>query len=791
MLSKMELLNKRKPILVAGLILIIISGLFHFVIQKNYWNKIQNDPISTKVIEKLITQADSSLGYAPHLAEQITNSALKIALRENQAKYIIQCWMILGKIQNIKGENTKALELFTKAYQLAQKKYLPEELCIAKIKIGEIIYDHGNYDSALIFFQDAEKIAYDHHLEKPESYALSYIGKYNETKGNFQKAKEYYNRALEISRRNKDYKQLILLLPSRGKNYISDGKLDLALECYIEAFQLSEQLNDQLLYAETSSHLGSIYLQMKLYDKALMYDKKALSLRSSMNNPEGRAKSYNNIGKAYYELNQPDSAFYYFNQSLGLCKSIGYKKGMVKALNNIGKIYSGQNKNDQALAFLTEALTLSNQAGYDAGIAEASLSLANMYKSSHQINKAKDYYQLSLTKVGKTNYDEIIENIYKGLFECDSSNGNYKSALQYHIALLETEKRLLNVENNRQLAILNISFDSERKEKDNQVLRADNELKELLIKRRTTFIWLIAIVLVFTITLCISIYKRFYAKKKANQLLETLNFQVTHQNTRLEILNKELEKANQEKDKLFSIISHELRNPLYWFQNLAEFLSKRYKEMPPDKVQKSLSALDESAKNAFHLMDNLLQWSRSKLNRIHPKKSAKSLFELIFDTAEMFQTIIQHKEINYYNNIPDNITIYADPDLFCCIIRNLISNAIKYTPEKGTITIECHHTGELVTIIVSDSGNGIPDTIVKRIFTGNQDSLSTPGLMQEKGSGLGLKLCKDFAELNGGNIWVKSIEGSGTQFFFTVPEFMVQSGKLEMNKKIAINEQDS
>ena len=268
--------------------------------------------------------------------------------------------------------------------------------------------------------------------------------------------------------------------------------------------------------------------------------------------------------------------------------------------------------------------------------------------------------------------------------------------------------------------------------------------------------------------------------------METLNYQVTNQNKELGILNRELEKANQEKDKLFSIISHELRNPLYWFQNLAEVLSKKYKEMPPAKVQKSLSALDESAKNAFHLMDNLLQWSRSKLNRIHPKKSGHSLYELVTDTMEMYHTILQHKEIKFHSCIPQDITIYADADLFSCIIRNLISNAIKYTPNEGTISIQCEHTGEWVTVVVSDSGNGMSETVVNKIFDNNQDnsSISMPGLLQEKGSGLGLKLCKEFAELNGGNIWVKSSSGAGTQFYFTVPELSVPTAQLQMARMV-------
>ena len=730
----------------------------------------QKELTNSNAIEKLLYKADSSEGNAPLLAEKMAQEALDVSTEKNLPEYMAKSWLILGDIRHINGENDKAVLFFNKAHQLAEQEGLFPELCEAKMKIGEIVYDHGSYDSALTYFTDAEKISSLHKVESIRSFSLFYIGKYNETKGNFELAKKFYDEAIDISRRNKFDKQLATILPSRGKNYLSEGKLNLALQCYMEAFGLSEHLNDKLLYAETASHLGGLYLQMEQYDKAQEYDKKALAYRSNINNPDGIAKSYNNIGKAYIALNQPDSAFYYFNQSLSFSEKINYKKGMVKALTNIGKMYIEQNKNADAMELLNKAFLLSNKAGYNIGIAESSLALADLYKKNNQTNAAIDHYQLSLSIVKATDYEDILEGIYSGLFECYRSINDYKSALQYHISLLDIEKKLLNVENKRQLALLNISFDLERRDKDNQMLRTDNELKEVLIKRKNALMWLIVVVLSLTIVLCAAIYNRLHAKKKANTLLEALNRKITHQNNELAALNNELEKANHEKDKLFTIISHELRNPLYWFQNLAEVLSKKFKEMPADKVQKSLSALDESAKNAFHLMDNLLQWSRTKLNRVHPKRAAHTLFDLVSDTADMYQTILEHKELDFNNDISREVIVYADADLLCCIIRNLISNAIKYTANQGTISIDCRSTGHLATVVVSDSGTGISDANIQSVFEDNLISMN--GLLDEKGSGLGLKLCKEFVELNGGKIWVKSAANSGTQIFFTVPVYV-------------------
>ena len=766
MLFKMVSSSKTRQLLLfaGGILAVTLSSALLF---NHYYQGSQKKHSVSEIVEGLLSKSDSALGTNPDLAKAYTLRAIDLITQRDSPQYAIRSWIILGKIAHVKGENSKATGYFVNAEKLAVKKMRSADLCAAKICIGEIVYDRGDYDSALVYFNDVEKIAIAGKLDSIRSYSLLYLGKYNETKGNFDKAKELYKQAISISRKYQDDAQLASLLLSQGKNFLSDGKLNLALHCYLEAYQLSDRQHNRLLYSEACSHLGGLYLQMDQYDKALDYDLKALEDRNNLNNPDGIAKSYNNIGRAYSELKMQDSALYYFSQSLAFCKKIDYQKGMVKALTNIGKIWIDQGQNAKAAQFLGEAFSISNRLGYGIGIAESSLALADYFNKTHQTDKAIEHYQLSLKKVQSTGYDEILEGIYRGLFECYQLKGNYQLALSSHIKLLEIEKRLLNVENNRQLALLNISFDSERKDKDNQMLKADNEVTELLLKRKNNLMWLSIAALGFTIALCFTIYNRLYVNRKANNTLKELNTKIILQNNELATLNDELSNANHEKDKLFTIISHELRNPLYWFQNLAEVLSKNFRQMSPEKVQKSLSALDESAKNAFHLMDNLLQWSRSRLNLINPRKSKHELCSLVSNTLDMYRTIMMHKELQIFNDVDEDILVFADSDLLCCVIRNLVSNAVKYTPAKGVIRIKSEAADGIVTVTVSNSGSGISNISLMGIF--DKDVVSMSGLLEEKGSGLGLKLCKEFTELNGGKIWANNLQGSDTQFCFTLP----------------------
>ncbi|NJK85741.1 MAG: HAMP domain-containing histidine kinase [Bacteroidales bacterium] len=190
--------------------------------------------------------------------------------------------------------------------------------------------------------------------------------------------------------------------------------------------------------------------------------------------------------------------------------------------------------------------------------------------------------------------------------------------------------------------------------------------------------------------------------------------------------------------------------------------------MPTDKLEKTLVSLDESAKNAFHLMDNLLNWSRSKLNRVTPKKVSFQLNNLVHETLGMFQTIINYKNLNLKVDLPPDVQLFADPDIFTCVMRNLFSNAIKYTPEGGMIKIKAIVAHDFVTIKVEDNGTGITPLEVQGLFN-STTSYTMPGLMNEKGSGLGLKLCREFTELNGGKIWADNTEKKGTRIHFTVP----------------------
>lgn len=720
-------------------------------------------------IEQLLHLSSNTKDTFLTASYQLANKALMLAQRIHNDSLISKAYFVLGSNLRLQGKTEDAITLFQHALQLSIQLKDNKGICQALIDIGEIKYKKGEYEASGKLFKDALSLAQQNHYANLEATALNFIGKYYHTTGRFAESVIYYKQAIARYKQQGQIMQSASVLLSLGKTYNNEGNLFMALKSYLDAYKTCENTNDYINIADACNHLGSVYLALKQPLKAMEYHRKALAYRMVLNTPEGLAISFNNIGKVFLELNKPDSAHSYFVKSLYNCEQIAYAKGKVKALTNLGKVYNQLSKPVVAQQYLTQAYTIAYASGYDAGMAESSIELGNVLLLLHQPDSAKKAFEIGLVKARTANLSEHYQHAYWGIYQYYITVNNTAQALHYHVLYAQAENKELLAENNHQLVALRVTVESEKKEKDNEVLRKDNELKAMTIMRKNALMWLMAIAFISTVILSILLYSRFNNKRKANQRLERLNNKIVKQNKELETLNKKLEKANREKDKIFSIIAHELRNPLYWFQNLTETLSLRYHTMPAEKVQKSLTSLDESAKNAFHLMDNLLHWSRSRLNRITPKFTEQSLEKLITESSRMYQTIIQQKNITLIQHLPSDVYAKVDADLFTCVVRNLVSNAIKFTPENGTLTIQLSpYSTSHYQVSISDSGMGISFENSKHLFNLDIDYTSK-GLMNEQGSGLGLKLCKEFVEMNGGQIWLAHTNNNGSCFCFTVP----------------------
>lgn len=233
--------------------------------------------------------------------------------------------------------------------------------------------------------------------------------------------------------------------------------------------------------------------------------------------------------------------------------------------------------------------------------------------------------------------------------------------------------------------------------------------------------------------------------------------------------NKKLNELNATKDKFFSIIAHDLRNPLAAFRNIIELLTNYYDELSEDKVKRTISMLDENSNHLYKLLENLLQWSRSQTGSIQYNPEKQSIAAVVKMNSSLMKAPSAKKGIELVYRIDENIIAYYDADLINTVLRNLLTNAIKFTPNGGKVFIEAEEKGEMVEIKVKDTGIGINEEDMDKLFRIDVHH-TTPGTSNEKGTGLGLILCKEFIEMHKGTISAESREGGGSTFKFSLPK---------------------
>lgn len=237
----------------------------------------------------------------------------------------------------------------------------------------------------------------------------------------------------------------------------------------------------------------------------------------------------------------------------------------------------------------------------------------------------------------------------------------------------------------------------------------------------------------------------------------------------IKLQNEELHKINAEKDKFFSIISHDLRGPFNGFLGLTQIMAEDLPSLTMDEIQKFAVSMRNSATNLFRLLENLLQWSRMQQGLIPLEQEVVKLLPLVDESIEMMIEQAKSKKIEISKNISDQLTVFIDPNIFQTVIRNLISNALKFTNSGGKISISSKITGDdTVEIAIKDSGIGMSREMIDNLFRIDVPT-NRKGTEGEPSTGLGLILCKDFIEKHGGKIWVGSDEGKGSEFYFTIP----------------------
>jgi len=254
----------------------------------------------------------------------------------------------------------------------------------------------------------------------------------------------------------------------------------------------------------------------------------------------------------------------------------------------------------------------------------------------------------------------------------------------------------------------------------------------------------------------------------AEEQLASQNYEIVRQKEELEKQKKELIELNATKDKFFSIIAHDLRSPISTLISLSEMLRTDIDQLTGIETHEILSSLHNLSRNYLKLLDNLLQWARMQTGRMQANPEKFDLLWVIDEVFRFYKTTAFEKHVNLINHVGGEIIVCADKNMIKTVLRNLVSNALKYTAMDGNVELGIRMLPGFIEVFVKDNGLGMTDEMVEKLFR-LDTTFSTVGTANEKGTGLGLILCKEFIEKNHGTIMVESKYGYGSTFRFTLP----------------------
>ncbi|WP_282123765.1 tetratricopeptide repeat-containing sensor histidine kinase [Algibacter mikhailovii] len=606
---------------------------------------------------------------------------------------------------------------------------------IAKtIYYKSLIYaQKGDYLNAISGFQKSKRLFTSLKDTLGITRINNSIGLLEIERGNFSKGLNYSLSAInELEKRglktelNKAYSNL-------AKAYYNIASFDKAIEFYTKALLVQEELNDSKGIYESNNKLAELYSRNKEHRKAIDFYRRVLRSEAS-NSDAVKGSIFTKLGGEYLQFNDYDNAKKYLIRGYNISIRTKNKVDLLPALNYLGDLNIKEGRYTIAEKQLLEAGKIAKELGNESellkhyGLMKSLDSIRNRYDSAFIWQR--QYYELRnrLKEKESKLLPKSVEPIeLKPIFDENANQTN-----------------------------------SEQKPEPSSesVISSNKKLNNFKI----IFYGLLAALAIVS-TFLVLIYLKRNNNIKYMQQLEEKNVKIELQNEAFLEQTKHLENVNNVKDKLFSIVSHDLKDSLSSINGFIDLLKDG--SLSREEFDNLIPELSENANNASLLLFNLLNWSKSQMQSLKPKPSLFDIQEVFEDKVKLVEQRMENKGITLVNHSLRDFA-YADRSMFEIVIQNLLANALKFCKSGDKITIANHISNGSCIISVADTGIGISKANIDKLF--NSSSYTTMGTNNEKGTGLGLSICKELVDLNNGKIWVQSTPGIGSTFYVQLPK---------------------
>jgi signal transduction histidine kinase len=606
-----------------------------------------------------------------------------------------------------------------------------------------------------ILFQDSAETSYDYLIKAYETakalsddesiaFQAEKVGDLSTTLGKYETAIEYYTICLRYAKAKKSNVDISKFYRLIGIAYYYIGSMDKSLESHLESLKYAILAKSEKSQGGAYNNIGLVYENSKNYQLALENYLKAEQIFSKYNFEENLALCQVNIGNIYYHDQEYDKALDYYLSSYEIFRNIDQPEKIALAAQNIALIYEQKNNFEKALEYCEISLNLYKKANDIRGIASLSNNLGYYYLTRKELNKAEELFMSSLEYAKQTQSLTTLQRAYNSLYILYKEKQDYKNALHFLESTNTVVDSLYSMEIEKKVSELQSKFQLEQKEKEYKILR-------------NSFIYITILILLILIVL----FYNYSIKLRSNRALREKNIEIENQNIKLE-------KIIATRDKFFSIIAHDLKNPLSAFMGLTDVMSSSDSQINEATKLQLILQLNKLSENMYSLLENLLNWGRSQSGEIKYIPSVFKVADVVKENIEVLSVNASIKKISIEEKLVAAMEISADKNMISTVIRNLLSNAIKFTATGGHIIIESSIERNKFTLIVKDNGVGISEKYLSQLFQ-IDSQYKTIGTSNEPGTGLGLILCKDFIERHNGVMIVESSEGKGSTFGFSIP----------------------
>ena len=577
--------------------------------------------------------------------------------------------------------------------------------------------------------------------------------------GDFTTSAKYNNLALGSSFELKDTASISRGYNNLGLNYYSFGKYDEAYFYYTQSYRLSSIRKDSLGMAVSLHNIATVFKELGQYSNALNYFRLTQKISNDVHDHEGEAYNYDEIGDIYRRKKEYDSALNALTHSLKVSRSLRLKINdlIPETIIKIAKTYLDKKDNSHALAYYDTAKIFFQKTDNEFGLAEVDLGRAIVYLSEKKFEQARVLMENSRTTAHTAGWWALEIECLENLAALYEEQSDFKKSLLYYKQYKQLEDSLFSQGMQAKLLQDQLRFETVAKEDQIKQLTKLEELRKEELKKQGMVTNILVVAIALAGVLLFSVYRSGQRRIRINKLL------IEHQED-IKRRSQELEQLNQVKDKFFSIISHDLRSPINALSAILDMMDNN--QIKPEEFSKLNKELRIQFNHTKSLINNLLDWALLQMDKLKIQAEKINLHSLAEENFRLLSSL-HMKQIKMINNIPAGTLCLGDLNISNLVLRNLVLNSIKFTENGGSIIADAKEDGADIVVSIKDTGIGISPEIQKIIFE-KTAGYSTRGTANEKGTGLGLILCKEFVEKNGGKIWLESEVGKGSTFYFTI-----------------------